>query len=149
MRKVNELVKRMRLLRAHTFILSELRELMPTFMGKKAKQQALCDPVAMADVFRTVHKKHNLPPGDFPDIRKFISTARELDFCEFPKHDGSRLKNGKLLAELDEAMSRDIPRLLESMPDMQGSGTNKAVGGSLGPMGSYAGGFAVTEDIYK
>jgi hypothetical protein len=74
--KVNELVKRMRLLRAHTFILHELRCQMPTFMGQKKKQEQLCDPTKMSEIFRMVHKKHNLPPGDFPEIRKFLSTVR-------------------------------------------------------------------------
>mmetsp|Transcript_26696 Transcript_26696/g.54667 ORF Transcript_26696/g.54667 Transcript_26696/m.54667 type:complete len:340 (-) Transcript_26696:150-1169(-) len=125
-RKVNELVKRMRMLRAHTFILHELRCQMPTFMGQKKKQESLCDPTKMSEIFRMVHKKHNLPPGDFPEIRKFLSTARELDFTEFPKCDGARLKHGKLLEELDVAMSKDIPRLLESMPGMTGTGTTKS-----------------------
>jgi hypothetical protein len=32
--------------------------------------------------------------------------AKELDFNEFPRCDGARLKNGKLLEELDIAMSK-------------------------------------------
>lgn len=132
-RKVNELVKRMRLLRAHTYILHELRCNMPSMMGQKKAQEKMCDPGRMAEIFRTVHKKHNLPPGDFPEIRKFISTAKELNFTEFPRIDGSRLRNGKLLEELDLAMSQDIPRLLESMPGMSGQGTNRLAGEAGAP----------------
>jgi hypothetical protein len=132
-RKVNELVKRMRLLRAHTYILHELRCNMPSMMGQKKAQEKMCDPGRMAEIFRAVHKKHNLPPGDFPEIRKFISTAKELNFTEFPRVDGSRLRSGKLLEELDLAMSQDIPRLLESMPGMAGQGTNRLAGEAGAP----------------
>eukprot|EP00614_Pseudopedinella_elastica_P002462 CAMPEP_0172593716 /NCGR_PEP_ID=MMETSP1068-20121228/12960_1 /TAXON_ID=35684 /ORGANISM="Pseudopedinella elastica, Strain CCMP716" /LENGTH=428 /DNA_ID=CAMNT_0013391365 /DNA_START=128 /DNA_END=1414 /DNA_ORIENTATION=- len=145
-RKVNELVKRMRLLRAHTFILHELRSAMPTMMGMKKKQEKLCDPAEMANVFRTVHKKHNLPPGDFPEMRKFLSVARELSFSEFPKVDGSRLKGGKLLEQLDTAMSTDIPRLLESMPGMTGTGTTKSSGSQSATADDLA---AEEAEVYK
>lgn len=121
-RKVNELVKRMRSLRAHTLLLHELRCQMPTMMGKAKKQAALCTPQAMSEVFRATHKKYNLPPGDFPNIHKFISVAKELNFSDFPKTDGSRLAKGKLLADLDEAMGVDIPKLLEALPGMSGQG---------------------------
>ena len=68
--KVNDLVKRIRLLRAHAYVLHELRDMMPKMMGMAKKQRQLLDPQAMADVFRTVYHKRHLPPGDFPDIRK-------------------------------------------------------------------------------
>eukprot|EP00622_Pseudochattonella_farcimen_P004086 FR739400.1.p1 GENE.FR739400.1~~FR739400.1.p1 ORF type:complete len:274 (+),score=38.46 FR739400.1:75-824(+) len=121
-RKVNELVKRIRLLRAHTYVLHELRELMPRVMGKKEKQRKLCEIKGMEEVFRSVFKKRGLPPGDFPEIRKFCSIAKELDFNNFPRVDGARLKNGKLLADLEKAMAEDIPKLLESLPGMAGAG---------------------------
>ncbi len=35
------------------------------------------------------------------------------------------LKGGKLLEELDEAMATDIPKLLEAMPGLAGTGTTK------------------------
>uniref|UniRef100_A0A7S2W2F2 Dynamin-type G domain-containing protein n=1 Tax=Rhizochromulina marina TaxID=1034831 RepID=A0A7S2W2F2_9STRA len=122
-RKVNELVKRIRLLRAHAYILHELRDMMPRFTGQEKKQRELLDPTKMSEVFRTVHRKHNLPPGDFPDIKKFIAVAGDLKFTEFPRVDGSRLRNGKLLEQLDLVVREDIPKILESMPGLAGSGS--------------------------
>ena len=37
---------------------------MPTLMGKEKKQQKLINN--LPNVFRTVMKKYNLAPGDFP-----------------------------------------------------------------------------------
>jgi len=123
--KVNDLVKRIRLLRAHAYVLHELRDMMPKMMGMAKKQRQLLDPQAMADVFRTVYHKRHLPPGDFPDIRKFVRVATDMNFSEFPRVDGSRLKNGRLMEELDRAVDADIPRLMESLPGMTGAGANK------------------------
>jgi len=142
-RKVNELVKRLRLLRAHTYILHELRSLMPRFTGQAKKQKDLLDPTKMSEVFRTVHRKRNLPPGDFPEMKKFLTIAKELNFAEFPKADGARLRNGKLMAELDRAMVEDIPRLLEAMPGMSGAGAASF----MQPPGS--GSPAALDDIYR
>jgi EH domain-containing protein 1 len=112
---------------------------MPTMMGMKKKQQQLCEPAAMSEVFRSVHKKYNLPPGDFPEMKKFLSVARELNFSDFPRVEGSRLKNGKLLEELDKAMSQDIPRLLESMPGMANQGN----------ISTKAAAYSAEDEIYK
>ena len=49
-------------------------------------------------------KKHNLPPGDFPDITEFKEKLVEMDFSKFHS-----LKQ-KLLDDADGAMSNDIPR---------------------------------------
>ena len=95
--KVNELVKRVRLLKAHTYVLHELRDAMPSFMGISAKKKKLCEEKTMGGIFRAAHTKYNIPPGDFPDISKFCSIAKELEFTEFPRVDGGRLKNGKLM----------------------------------------------------
>ena len=51
-------------------------------------------------------------------MAKFCSIAKELDFTEFPRVDGARLKHGKLMKDLDNAMHQDIPRLLEGLPGM-------------------------------
>lgn len=119
LRKVNELVKRIRLLRAHVCVLHELRDQMPMF-GKDKKKKALLD--TMDQQFLSVHRKRNLPPGDFPDLKKFVAVAKELDFTQFPRLDGSRLRNGRLMADLERAVGEDIPRLLEALPGMSGPG---------------------------
>jgi EH domain-containing protein 1 len=37
----------------------------------------------MGSVFRTVMKKYNLAPGDFPDLADFLSKIADLDFTKF------------------------------------------------------------------
>jgi hypothetical protein len=143
--KVNDLVKRIRLLRAHAYVLHELRCEMPTMMGKAKKQRTLLEYANMSEVFRSVYLKRNLPPGDFPEIRKFITVAKELNFSEFPRVDGSRLKNGKLMEELDRVVDTDIPRLMESMPGMAGTGANKL----LKSVGKVANDGQDTDGVYK
>ena len=61
LRKANELAKRMRVLTAHVYILHELRDAMPMMMGKAKKQQKLCQPEVMGEVFRSVHNKVGRP----------------------------------------------------------------------------------------
>ena len=56
---------------------------------------------------------------------QFVRVATDMNFSEFPRVDGSRLKNGRLMEELDRAVDADIPRLMESLPGMTGAGANK------------------------
>ena len=118
-RKVNELVKRSRKVRVQACLLDHLREEMPTFMGAEKKKQALL--ADMQGVFRAVHRKHNLPPGDFPDIAHFRSVAAEMDFKSFPKLNGSRMRGGRLMRQLDSGIAETIPTLLESIPTLAGN----------------------------
>lgn len=76
----------------------------------------------MPDVFKSVHRKYNLSPGDFPDLKKFKTVAEELDFSDFPMMTGKRLQNGKLMRQLDEVIQNDIPHLMESLPGMSNPG---------------------------
>ena len=58
-RKVNEIVKRSRLLRVHAHIISYLRTQMPSMFGKSSKQEELINN--MREVFQTVQRQYNLP----------------------------------------------------------------------------------------
>lgn len=107
-RKINELVKRVRLCKVHAYIIGYLKEQMPMFMGKDKKQKQLC--AELPQVFRAVLKRHNLAPGDFPDIKDFKSKLEEQDFSKF-----SILKP-QLIETADSALSIDIPRLMEALP---------------------------------
>lgn len=60
-------------------------------------------------VFRTVMKKYNLAPGDFPDIRDFQEKLSEMDFTKF-----HGLKQ-KLIDDIEGVLGNDIPRLMEGM----------------------------------
>lgn len=70
-RKINELVKRVRMGKVHAYIISYLKEQMPMMMGHKKKQKELTDD--LAKVFRAVMKRYALAAGDFPDLEDFKS----------------------------------------------------------------------------
>ncbi|KAM3567366.1 hypothetical protein VYU27_010487, partial [Nannochloropsis oceanica] len=83
MRKINELVKRTRLLRVHAYIIGYLKEQMPMFMGREKMQERLLRD--LPSVFRNVLKQHHLAPGDFPDLDNFRNKLLDLNFSKFPK----------------------------------------------------------------
>ena len=58
-------------------------------------------------VFRSVMKRYNLAPGDFPDIRDFQEKLAEMDFTKFHS-----LKQ-KLVDDVEGVLGNDIPRLME------------------------------------
>eukprot|EP00567_Pseudictyota_dubia_P012335 CAMPEP_0197441728 /NCGR_PEP_ID=MMETSP1175-20131217/7931_1 /TAXON_ID=1003142 /ORGANISM="Triceratium dubium, Strain CCMP147" /LENGTH=581 /DNA_ID=CAMNT_0042972057 /DNA_START=124 /DNA_END=1869 /DNA_ORIENTATION=- len=107
-RKINELVKRIRKVKTLAYIIGHLKSQMPAMMGKEKKQQKLIND--LPNVFRTILKKYNLAPGDFPDLPKFTSKLRETKFSEF-----SSLQQSQIEA-LDHALNVDIPRLMEQLP---------------------------------
>ena len=58
--------------------------------------------------FRTVCRARGLSPGDFPDLQKFVAVAKEVDFAQFPRVNGSRMKKGKMMQELEAALNNAI-----------------------------------------
>ena len=86
-RRVNELVKRARLLKAHCYLLDHLREQMPSVYGFQKKKQELLN--SMPAQFRTVCRARGLSPGDFPDLQKFVGGGEGGGFCPVPE--GQRL----------------------------------------------------------
>jgi hypothetical protein len=115
-RKINDIVKRIRQIRTHVVLLNHLREAMPAMFGKDKKKKELLDGLGV--VFRTVMKQHNLSVGDFPDMAKFKRDVELLDFTELPKIKGRRMQGGKRLEALDEALNVRIPALLNRLPGM-------------------------------
>lgn len=107
-RKINELVKRIRKVKTLSYIIGYLKSQMPAMMGKEKKQAKLIND--LPNVFRTIMKKYNLSPGDFPDITKFSEKLRETKFSEF-----HTLKEEQI-SMLDTCLSKDIPRLMEELP---------------------------------
>eukprot|EP00563_Minutocellus_polymorphus_P001367 CAMPEP_0181032174 /NCGR_PEP_ID=MMETSP1070-20121207/6606_1 /TAXON_ID=265543 /ORGANISM="Minutocellus polymorphus, Strain NH13" /LENGTH=567 /DNA_ID=CAMNT_0023109563 /DNA_START=134 /DNA_END=1837 /DNA_ORIENTATION=- len=107
-RKINELVKRVRKVKTLAYIIGYLKTQMPALMGKEKKQQKLIND--LPNVFRTILKKYNLAPGDFPDITKFSSKLKEVQFSEF------KSISEKHLEELELCLTRDVPKLMEALP---------------------------------
>ncbi|KAL7998046.1 putative EH domain-containing protein [Plasmopara halstedii] len=107
-RKVNELVKRARLVKVHACILGHLRDKMPAVFGMEKKQRELLDN--MAENFREVQRKYHLPPGDFPPIDMFVRQCADRKFTKFPS-----LKTREL-QDIDDMLTKDIPALMASLP---------------------------------
>jgi hypothetical protein len=110
-RKINELVKRVRLAKVHAYILSHLRDQMPMLMGHAKKQKELIENLPA--VFRAVLKKYNLASGDFPEINDFRAKLQEQDFTKF-----AALKQ-KLIDDSEQVLGVEFPRLMEALPRAQ------------------------------
>lgn len=104
-RRMNELVKRLRGLKIHIYILSSLKSKMPSMMGKEKKQKKLIEGIA--DTFREVQNKYDLPVGDFPNMERFQEKLSHQKFDKFPKLDP------KIIQSIDNLLSGDLPQLLE------------------------------------
>lgn len=107
-RKINELVKRIRKVKTLAYIIGHLKAEMPTMMGKEKKQKKLI--ADLPTVFRTILKKHNLAPGDFPDIAQFSAKLAETKFADFAAF------SQKTIDALDMVLNVDIPKLMEELP---------------------------------
>eukprot|EP00571_Detonula_confervacea_P006050 CAMPEP_0172313864 /NCGR_PEP_ID=MMETSP1058-20130122/21151_1 /TAXON_ID=83371 /ORGANISM="Detonula confervacea, Strain CCMP 353" /LENGTH=551 /DNA_ID=CAMNT_0013027587 /DNA_START=111 /DNA_END=1766 /DNA_ORIENTATION=+ len=107
-RKINELVKRIRKVKALAYIIGHLKSQMPAVMGKEKKQQKLIND--MPNVFRVIMKKHNLAPGDFPDINQFTAKLKETKFSEFHS-----LKMDQIQL-LEDCLSSHLPHLMSELP---------------------------------
>uniref|UniRef100_A0A7S3HF70 Calmodulin n=1 Tax=Spumella elongata TaxID=89044 RepID=A0A7S3HF70_9STRA len=107
-RKINELVKRVRLAKVHAYIIGHLKEQMPVMMGHAKKQAQLIE--TLPTVFRSVMKKYNLAPGDFPDIAEFQKSLAEFDFSKF------QVIKQKYIDDAEHVMSTEFPRLMEALP---------------------------------
>ena len=123
-RKINELVKRVRIAKVHCYILSYLREQMPMLMGHSKTQKKLI--ADMPRVFRTVMKKHNLSPGDFPVMEDFQFKLADQDFTKF--HHARQ----KLIDDVESVLAQDFPRLMEALPRMDLNSAIENGGDSFG-----------------
>lgn len=107
-RKINELVKRIRKVKTLAHIIGYLKSQMPTLVGKEKKQAKLI--TELPTHFRIIMKKYNLSSGDFPDINAFSSKLKDVKFSDFSS------LNPAMVDGLDKALTVDIPRLMEDLP---------------------------------
>jgi len=108
MRKVNELVKRARLAKVHAFIIGHLKSQMPSMFGKEKKQKKLI--ANLPEEFNKVRIQYQLPVSDFPNVQRFSQQLEVADFVRFPK------LNMRLIDEMEQVLSVDIPNLLRRFP---------------------------------
>ena len=116
-RKINDIVKRIRQIRTHAVLLDHLRNAMPSMFGKEKKKVELLND--LPTVFRTVMKQHNISVGDFPDLNKFKRDVEMMDFTELPKIKGGRMLKGKRMQDIEEALNVRIPAMLRRIPGIR------------------------------
>lgn len=119
MRKINEMVKRIRLCVVHVCVLGVLRSKMPLLWGGETTRQQLIKNLPA--VFEEVKNLYHLSDGDFPKIDEFRGVLQRMDFYTFPPIDRSALNR------LQDMLSTDIPRIIShiSGPSSGGFGVNK------------------------
>lgn len=111
-RKINEMVKRIRLVKVHVCILSHLKGQMPLLWGKTKKQEWLLEN--LGNVFDEVQQMYSLSDGDLPDVDLFASKLRMHNFRSFPSLDR------KVLRSLDLLIEKDIPALMGRVGGVSG-----------------------------
>ncbi|KFM13514.1 EH domain-containing protein 2, partial [Aptenodytes forsteri] len=104
LRKLNDLVKRARLVRVHAHIISRLKKEMPSVFGKDNKKKQLIAKLPL--LFARIQLEHHIPPGDFPDCARMQELLLVHDFARFPG-----LKP-RMLEALDELLTTDIAALM-------------------------------------
>jgi len=106
-RKVDDLVRRTRAVRTHAHMIAHLGAQMPYLFGKEDKKNELIENLATE--FQLIQKLQNLPPGDFPDIKKTQEMLRLLDFGTFPAI------SERLMTQLNTALTVDLPKLMRAV----------------------------------
>jgi len=104
-RKINELVKRARLVRTHAHIISHLKEKMPMLIGKESTQQDLIKNLARE--YREIERIKKIPIGDFPDVAMMQQKLKVHDFSEFQK------ESERLIKQMDIVLTIDLPQLMK------------------------------------
>uniref|UniRef100_A0A803TPR3 EH domain containing 2 n=1 Tax=Anolis carolinensis TaxID=28377 RepID=A0A803TPR3_ANOCA len=104
LRKLNDLVKRARLVRVHAHIISHLKREMPSVFGKENKKKQLINKLPV--IFAKIQLEHHISPGDFPDCNKMQEMLMVHDFTKF-----HGLKP-RMVDALDELLTLDIAKLM-------------------------------------
>lgn len=104
LRKLNDLVKRARLVRVHAHIISHLKKEMPSVFGKENKKKQLINKLPV--IFAKIQLEHHISPGDFPDCNKMQEILMVHDFTKF-----HGLKP-RMMEALDELLTLDIAKLM-------------------------------------
>jgi hypothetical protein len=120
-RKVNELIKRSRMLKVHVHILDHLQNQFGVF-GKQKMHDKICKN--LLEYFKAVQQQTQLPMGDFPHLGNFKEQIIHHQLDKFPSLKDKKFK--KLLAELDQAISVDIPKNLRLIPSQPAGGDLRA-----------------------
>jgi len=116
-RKVNELVKRVRLVRCHAYIICHLRDKMPMLFGKDDTKKELIKNLAKE--FKEIERIHKIAPGDFPDVKQMQEMLTAHDFSNFES------RSDRLFEVIEQVMTQDLPKLMKTLaPTKQQLDTN-------------------------
>eukprot|EP00435_Cladocopium_sp_Y103_P060139 s305_g21.t3 len=107
-RKVNDLLRRGRLLRCHTLLVNHLLTLQGPFGRRKLLRETLADPVKLAAACAQVAQESNIPLQDFPSAENLTALFRKFGDVKTIKPVPSNL-----FRAAEEALNTDIPVLLE------------------------------------
>jgi hypothetical protein len=129
MRKVNEMVKRIRLNIVNVCIIGYLQSKMPYLWGHDQIQSKLIQN--LEKIYVEVRHIYNLPEGDFPPLEEFKAKLQLSDFRQFPKLQRS------VLIELKDMLTYDIPSIFKSIAGVSStksssSSTEEDEGGAVG-----------------
>lgn len=120
MRKINDMVKRIRRAVVHVCILGHLKQQMPHFFGKEAKQAQLIS--ALKETFEAVRIRFQLAEGDFPRVEEYKAALSLQDISKFPRIDRD------VLDVLQEMLLTDVPKITALVAgfseDLSGDGDN-------------------------
>ncbi len=107
LRKVNDLIKRVRTLRAHAQIMGELRRRMPIIMGKSGRKAEIL--AGLENIFAEMQRDAGLAPGDFPDPKKFREILDPMDLSKLPK------LNFRHMELLETLLREDLTELVSEL----------------------------------
>ena len=106
-RRLNDLIKRARLVKVHALIINYLKKQMP-MIGKNSKKEELLKK--LDKVFLAVETENKIPRSDFPDLETMRRNLIKHDFSKFNSYDQ------KLVDKVDKMLTEEIPRLMNMIP---------------------------------
>merc|ERR1711892_1107799 len=111
LRKLNDLIKRARLVKVHALIIADIKNNMPMLIGKDQKKRELI--AKLDETYKRIQKEYSVPAGDFPEIARMRKVLETSDFNNFPR------MNESMLGAVDEMMRSDITDLMKKIPQEQ------------------------------
>jgi GTPase SAR1 family protein len=104
-RKINELVKRCRLVRTHMHLIAHLKQQMPLLFGKESRQKELIH--GLSNEYVTVSRSKQIPLSDFPKVEDMQQKlSRFNDIATFPG------ESERLSHLMEKVITVDLPNLM-------------------------------------
>lgn len=108
MRKMNDFIKRARMVKVHAYIISNLKNDMPKVFGKNRKKKELIKNLSV--LFKKIQEDHMVAASDIPELTGMQEKLTQADFNKFPP------LQTRLIAQVDYMLDRDIADLMSIVP---------------------------------